>query len=234
MTGLVMAAGMGNRMGEFTKNIPKVLLEVGGKALLSHAIDVLRTRGCDRVVVLGGYRFDEVVDYCAKVHPEVQCVENPEYTKQNLVSFQRALQEIEFGDLFVVNSDYVFGESVLNVVRDLVGGDEMQVVCSSDIDAAEDDVMKVKVVNGFVNAMSKQLEDFEMVYTGMFFVPAGLLDRVRDACDRLLQTCDQQITPVEVLFGALDIPIRVVDVGLADWYEIDTPEEYQGAKDKLG
>ena len=48
---MVFAAGRGTRMGHLTADRPKPLIEVGGKALLDHALDLLVDGGVRRAVV---------------------------------------------------------------------------------------------------------------------------------------------------------------------------------------
>ena len=50
-TAMVMAAGLGKRMRPLTATRPKPLIEVGGKALLDHVLEKLRTAGVRKVVV---------------------------------------------------------------------------------------------------------------------------------------------------------------------------------------
>ena len=50
-TAMIMAAGLGKRMRPLTATKPKPLIEVGGKALLDHVLERLRTAGVRKVVV---------------------------------------------------------------------------------------------------------------------------------------------------------------------------------------
>jgi N-acetyl-alpha-D-muramate 1-phosphate uridylyltransferase len=50
-TAMIMAAGLGKRMRPLTATRPKPLIEVGGKALLDHVLEKLRTAGVTKVVV---------------------------------------------------------------------------------------------------------------------------------------------------------------------------------------
>jgi CTP:molybdopterin cytidylyltransferase MocA len=66
VTGLVLAAGEGRRLGA-----PKAVLEVGGRRLVDHAVDVLREAGlCDVVVVAGAVSLEV---------PGARVVENPDW-----------------------------------------------------------------------------------------------------------------------------------------------------------
>ena len=44
-TAMIMAAGLGKRMRPLTATKPKPLIEVGGKSLLDHVLEKLRTAG---------------------------------------------------------------------------------------------------------------------------------------------------------------------------------------------
>ncbi len=55
ISSIVLAAGLSTRMGE-----PKALLDWGGEPLLSYQVRQLKEAGCDEVIVVVGYRSDEI------------------------------------------------------------------------------------------------------------------------------------------------------------------------------
>lgn len=61
MYGVVPAAGEGTRLRPLTDAKPKGLVEVGGKPLLTRCFETLRSLGVDEVVVVVGYRAEEIV-----------------------------------------------------------------------------------------------------------------------------------------------------------------------------
>src|SRR3954468_5090820 len=64
-TAMVMAAGLGKRMRPLTASRPKPLVEVGGKALLDHVLEKLRTAGVKKVVVNVHYLADALEAHLA-------------------------------------------------------------------------------------------------------------------------------------------------------------------------
>jgi len=63
MDGVVLAAGEGTRLRPLTAEQPKALVTVAGRPLLEHAFDALLSVGVDRLVVVVGYRGDQIVDH---------------------------------------------------------------------------------------------------------------------------------------------------------------------------
>lgn len=57
---MLFAAGFGTRMGALTQNRPKPLIEVAGRALLDHALDLARAAPSARIVVNTHYRADQI------------------------------------------------------------------------------------------------------------------------------------------------------------------------------
>jgi len=71
---VVMAGGMGRRMG---LNVPKPLIEVCGKPLIDRCIEYYQSCGYRDIVVLVGYKADEVGAHVKRTHPEVRVARDP-------------------------------------------------------------------------------------------------------------------------------------------------------------
>lgn len=59
---MIMSAGLGTRLGVITKSVPKVLVDIGGKTLLQHAVEFCCKHGFDDIIVNVHYKADMVED----------------------------------------------------------------------------------------------------------------------------------------------------------------------------
>jgi dTDP-glucose pyrophosphorylase len=60
---VILAAGKGTRMRELTLSMPKPMVEVSGKPVLSYILEGLRDAGVQKILVVIGYRKEVVMDY---------------------------------------------------------------------------------------------------------------------------------------------------------------------------
>ncbi len=74
MKGVIFAAGLGTRLYPFTKDKPKALVEVHGKAMLGHTLDKFRMAGIYKVIInVHAFAFlvEEYIKVYASSFPEM-------------------------------------------------------------------------------------------------------------------------------------------------------------------
>jgi molybdenum cofactor cytidylyltransferase len=87
ISGIVLAAGTGSRFGS-----TKQLVEVDGKPLVVHAVDVLRDAGVDEVLVVVGHDEQRVRDV---LPAGVSAISNPAYRDGQATSLAAALHDVD-------------------------------------------------------------------------------------------------------------------------------------------
>jgi len=60
---VILAAGEGQRLRPFTVSKPKVMLSIAGKPILQHVIESLAQNGIRRIVLVVGYRKEQIFDW---------------------------------------------------------------------------------------------------------------------------------------------------------------------------
>lgn len=63
MKAVIIAGGRGERLGSLIKDIPKPMIEIGGKPVLEHQIELLRSYGIKDIYILTGYLGHVIKDY---------------------------------------------------------------------------------------------------------------------------------------------------------------------------
>lgn len=104
MRAIVIAAGMGKRMGKLTKSTPKCLLKFNNKSLLKWTIEGLEKAGCNDIWIITGYKSEEIKKLGYKT------IANKDYENNNILQSFFMAKGIIDEDLIVVYSDiYVEG-----------------------------------------------------------------------------------------------------------------------------
>ena len=60
---VILAGGLGTRLGEITKTVPKALVEVNGEPFLAHQLRLLRSNGIERVVMCVSHLGEMIREY---------------------------------------------------------------------------------------------------------------------------------------------------------------------------
>jgi len=115
MRGLVLAAGMGSRLGELTDQTPKPLVPVAGKPMLHRALECLGRHGVDEAVLVVGHLRDKIRQSVGECFAGVRIryVVSTEYaTTSNLHSLWLAREYLDT-DTLLLEADLVYDDEVI-------------------------------------------------------------------------------------------------------------------------
>ena len=116
MQAIILAAGMGKRLGDLTKSNTKCMIEVGGETLVSRLLHQLDEQHLSRIVLVVGYKAQELKDYLATVHIKtpIEFVENVVYDKtNNIYSLYLAKDYLIQEDSLLFESDLILENAVI-------------------------------------------------------------------------------------------------------------------------
>lgn len=108
MIAIIMAGGKGTRLAEVAKGIPKPMVRVGNKSILTHQIELLRNSGVKKIYLIIGYLGEVIQEYYKNgkdfgVEIEYIKEQEPLGTAGGLYYLKEKLQEsayLIFGDIF--------------------------------------------------------------------------------------------------------------------------------------
>lgn len=122
MQALILAAGMGRRMGKYTEKCTKCMVTVAGKTLIERAVEALKLAGIKKLIMVVGYECDKLVEFMnAKIQGiEIVFVYNHDYaTTNNIYSLYLARDFLVRDDTVLLESDLIFDYSIIKgIVED--------------------------------------------------------------------------------------------------------------------
>lgn len=121
MQAVILAAGMGKRLGDLTRHSTKCMVKVNGKRLIEHALDALLESGVRRVVMVVGHGADELQSVLGNDYrgARIDYVLNPIYAKSNnIYSLFLVRSFMEEDDSLLLESDVIFDPAIIRAGLD--------------------------------------------------------------------------------------------------------------------
>lgn len=116
MNAIVLAAGRGRRLGEFSNRHPKCLLEFNGTTLLGHHLRQLADTGqIELISIVTGYLAGQVAREAHSVPRDVpvELVHNPRFELGSGLSLLAARAVLESNDCIIMDADLLYGPELL-------------------------------------------------------------------------------------------------------------------------
>ena len=240
MQAIILAAGIGKRLGEQGKHQPKALLEFGKKSLLESHIEALNHFDFSNIIVVSGYHSEELEKKLATVDSKIpiQIVVNPDYEEGSILSLSLALDVLKGNsELILMDADVLYD---LRIIKKLIESNSSNCLLldrnlgQNDVEAVKICVAGDKIVD-FHKNVNKEY-DFCGESVGFFrfdsMVVSELVSRVRE----YIRDGKRDIWYEEAIrdlilnhpdsFGHEDI------TGLP-WIEIDFPQDIQKAEGEI-
>ena len=121
MQAIILAAGMGKRLGDLTRDDTKCMVRVNGVRLVERMLDQLAGLGLSRAVLVVGYKRENLKAFVGNEWRglPVEYVDNPVYDKtNNIYSLALAGDKLAEDDTILLESDLVLEDSILRRLRD--------------------------------------------------------------------------------------------------------------------
>ncbi|HEX7597989.1 MAG TPA: NTP transferase domain-containing protein [Polyangia bacterium] len=237
---VLLAAGLGSRLGALTKDIPKALISVAGKPLLFHALEFAARLKPAKMLVVGGFGFPlvkQALDQGRATNPalaglSIELLENTNFRDGNLISLLTARPHVSEGFL-LLNVDHIYRAPIAEVVAPEAA--EVTAFIDTDRLLGADDMKVERAANGRVRRIAKTLTTFDSGYVGMTRVPTAALSRYWQTADAAVAEEGRAIH-VERILARLaegDAAPLCRDISGPGWLEVDTAEERAAAEKAL-
>ena len=122
MQAIILAAGMGRRLGKYTRDNTKCMLPVNGVRLIDRMLEQLCQLKLSRLVMVVGYKGGELMDYIGnryEGHLKIEYAVNPVYDKtNNIYSLALVKDKMMEDDTLLIESDLILDDSLFRMILD--------------------------------------------------------------------------------------------------------------------
>jgi len=234
MQAMILAAGMGRRLGKITENKTKGMVEVNGRTLLERSLDILTSFDeITRIVLVVGYAAEGVREKIGTSFNgvEVIYVENADYSEtNNIYSLYLAKKEFCEDDTILLESDLIFERSLIEKLVNCKEDKNLVLVASwkSWMDGT---VVTISPEKKLVQFIGKQSFDYEK--TDEYYKTVNIYKFSKEFADKtyspfLEAYCKafghneyyEDILGIITFINKSDLTAAVID-DHEKWYEID-------------
>ena len=233
MQAVILAAGMGNRLGDLTDDMPKATVKACGKELIRYAIDFASFDSrIDDIIVVTGFKSEILQPVLDSINQKLRIVHNPRFEEGNILSVATAMDLVD--DAFIMmNVDHIYPNRLIGDIISRM--DKISGICDNDRTLGADD-MKVKVASsGAIEKISKNLNEFDYGYIGMTTCEKSSLKKYKNALSEVISNKGTKSCAEDVLghLAAEGERVNICNVSGISWLEIDTKDELIRAEDTL-
>ena len=109
MDALILAAGYGMRMDNLTKDIPKPLLKIKNKTLISYAIDLIKNMSFDKIYINTHYKHNMLERFISENYPDISIS-----YEETILGTGGGIKKIQTNDTVILNTDNLWDQSFEN------------------------------------------------------------------------------------------------------------------------
>jgi histidinol-phosphate/aromatic aminotransferase/cobyric acid decarboxylase-like protein/choline kinase len=236
MQAIILAAGMGKRLGEYTQNNTKCMVPVNGIRLIDRVIPQLVVLHLNRIIIVIGYKGKELKSYLGNKYDnlvKIEYIDNPVFDKtNNIYSLSLAKTQMEEDDTILVESDLIFEDSLFTMIAN---DPNPNVALVAKYESWMDGTMvRIDEDNNIINFVPKKAFNYSDI--DLYFKTVNIYKFSKefsknkyvpflDAYCKALGNNEyyEQVLRVITLLDGSDL--KALPVGNKKWYEIDDVQD---------
>ncbi len=241
MQAIILAAGMGRRLGEYTKNQTKCMVPVNGVRLIDRVLGQLSKLQLQRVIIVTGYKGKELREHIEslplfpsqKKGLKVEFVENPIYDKtNNIYSLSLVKDQLQEDDTLLIESDLILSDRLFEMILE---NPYPNLALVAKYETWMDGTMvRIDADDNIVNFISKDAFDYNDVSSYYKTVNVYKFDKqfLREKYVPFLDAYTKAVGLNEYYENVLRIisllsghELKALPIGNEKWYEIDDKQD---------
>ncbi len=236
MQAIILAAGMGRRLGELTKNNTKCMVPVNGVRLIDRLLNQLTQQQLKRVIIVIGYKGKELKDYIGNRFDNqltIEYTENPIYDKtNNIYSLSLVKDKMQEDDTLLIESDLIFSDRLIPMI---IENPHPSLALVAKYETWMDGTMvRIDQDNNIVNFIPKKAFRYEDVDQYYKTVNIYKLSRefsqqkyvpFLDAYSKAMGNNEYYEQVLRVITLIDSVEMKALPIGNEKWYEIDDVQD---------
>lgn len=237
MQAIILAAGRGIRLGKLAEEVPKCLLEVGGRPLLAYSLDRLAENGATDSTIITGHHDTLIHETFGDRHlgMPVRYIYNEAFaTTGSVVSLLVGARHAAPGPLLVLESDILYHPGYMETAA--AAPDDTLLV--ADLSGSGDEVYICADAQGRLEYLGKAAPPGLRAaslgeFAGITRLSYGLAASYCAAARALLERGEADGHYEELIFALAQqgAPVRARHCPGLPWTEVDTLADYARARD---
>jgi len=231
---IIPAAGFGTRLQPLTNDLPKCMIEIQGKPLISYLLRPLKRLKVSEVVIVAGHKKEPLQQYIEteRDFPPVRFIDNDQYDRTNSIVSIALTRDLWDEPFCIIDSDLLLRPKLTEL---LFAREDTFLIIDATKQYEQID-MKVKIEDGRFVTMDKTL--LRDSAQGEFFGLSRWMPReakvFSQVIDEFLKHGDTGVWyewAIRDVAKRIDLRVQTCDTNL--WYEIDNERDYEIAKDLM-
>lgn len=238
MQAIMLAAGKGSRLGKYTKDNTKCMLNVHGKTLLERAIDALLEANIKDFIIVLGYKGENVKKYIKEKELDkkinITYIDNNVYdTTNNIYSLYLAKDYLVKDDTILLESDLIYDTSIVKKLVDSKYESAALIAKYEEwMDGTVVTLNKDNTINSFVEKKDFNYDEvnkyyktvniykFSKEFSKRFYIP------FLESYIKVYGNNDYYELVLKVISGLKEVKLHGLPLNNEPWYEIDDSQDY--------
>lgn len=188
MEAIILAAGVARRLYPLTLDIPKCLLEVGGKPIIDYQLDAMKAQGITDVTIVVGYHRDKLEDHLSKSYTDMifSFVINHHFFETN-TAFSLSLcgNVLRNSGVLLMNGDVLYPRELLARV---LKSEHENVLAVEVKSCGKEEVKVIEGENGKITSIGKELIEENSLgeFIGVARLSSGFSRSLAGSLDKLV------------------------------------------------
>ncbi len=230
---VILVAGEGKRLRPFTEKHPKCFAEIANKRILDNTLEALASQGCRTVWIVIGHFARQIQETVGSSFQgmEINYIVNPVYqTTNSMFSLSMGLEQVKEAT-WVIEGDVFFSAPVLSLASEAdiawYVDSSVRNLDGAFLEAGEDGRAKsLQIIRDL-----RLLQDNQYKSIGMLKLSDVGVELVRSWLQQGVE--EQRVNDYyDLILGdrMSDTAIKLVDIAGNDWYEVDTMDDLERAR----